>query len=261
MAQADRLGVESAVRLSLVPAADALIAAWTTADGTLWRYTAGDRRGRPAVLLVCVPVDTVLAGGERGLLAACADHASSAGVHLVADPAGAGDWQTISSLTERCVDAPAVAWLPGGAVLAWVRADAERRIHLAVERAAGPDAFVFSGDLQGHPTALDAAHHTPYPYLGIVCLPSDMDLPRGQTEATLTAGVSAALVKVRDFWTEATYGKVDITSEVYPQVVRLPSPMSTYMVRARPKMIDGYGVAFPVTFQGGETLVIDGTAG
>jgi len=258
--EAERLQAESAVRLSLVSAADALIAAWTTPDGTLWQHTAGDGRRRPAVLLPAVPVDTVLAAGERGLLAACADHANGQ-LHLMAGPARAEDWQTISSLTERCVDAPAVAWLPGGAVLAWVRADAEGRIDLAVQQAAGRNTFVFSGDLQGHPTALDAAHHTPYPYLGIVCLPNDMDLPRGQTDATLTAGVTAALVKVRDFWTEATYGKVDITSEVHPEVVRLPSPMSTYMVRARPKIIDGYGVAFPVAFQGGETLVVDGTAG
>jgi hypothetical protein len=171
------------------------------------------------------------------------------------------EWLSCATLHERCIGAPNLTSLGKRLALAWVRDDSHGNIHFALveDSVSGENRRVFSGDVQGHPTALDLYHHTPYPYLGIVVLPADMDLPQGQTEANLTAGLDAALAQGKAFWVEASYGNVDITYQVHPQVVKLPKPMKDYIIRNRPKLIDGYGATFPVTFQGGETLELEGS--
>jgi hypothetical protein len=56
---------------------------------------------------------------------------------------------------------------------------------------------------------------------------------------------------VTKFWKEATYGAADVSLNMHQHVVALPSPLSTYIIRARPKIVTGFGAAFPVAFAGG----------
>lgn len=121
----------------------------------------------------------------------------------------------------------------------------------------------FSGDVQGHPTAVNFDYlpadleSIPYPYLGVIVLANDMAMPKCQTEADMMAELSAKLEEVKKFWAEASYNKVNISYEVYPEIITLPRPLEDYIIRARPKILEGCGVVFPVTFKGGETLELE----
>ena len=169
-------------------------------------------------------------------------------------------WADRFMLHERCKGFPTLTSLGKKLAVAWVRNDSVGKIHFALEEdKGGLERFVFTGDLQGHPTALDPNHQTPYPYLGLIVLPNDMSMPKGQSEASLTANLSATLDTVKSFWKEASFKNVEITHEVHPHVVNLPKSMNEYFIRKRPKIIDGFGVVFPVAFQGGETLEIEGS--
>ena len=169
-------------------------------------------------------------------------------------------WADRFALHERCKGFPIITSLRKKLFIVWVRNDSVGKIHFAPEGDKdGYETFVFTGDLQGHPTALDPNHQTPYPYLALLVLPSDMSMPKGQSEASLTADLNAILDVSKSFWKEASFKKVEITHEVHPHVVNLPKSMNEYFIRKRPKIIDGSGVAFPVAFQGGETLEIEGS--
>lgn len=258
----DDPGAETGSRPWLLVCQDVLLAAWRDATGAIRQQPIPSPGRRPSVLFPHAPPDFALASGARGMYLAFLDRDSGLLRLLRRDPR-APDWQQLAALTERCEGAPTITSFSGHRALAWVRADAARQVHVAVEQpqTSTPNTFVFSGDLQGHPTALNPLHHTPFPYLGIIVIANDMTLPRGHTEATLTSGLAGCLAKVKDFWAEASYGKVDISSDVHPQVVTLPGPTSKYLLRARPKILDGFGVTFPLTFAGGETLVVHGDGG
>jgi len=50
------------------------------------------------------------------------------------------------------------------------------------------------------------------PYLGIIVLPSDMQMPKGQTEAGLIAGIGKGLEQTKEFWWKLPTDSVDITT-------------------------------------------------
>ena len=135
-----------------------------------------------------------------------------------------GAWREVVDLHERAEGPPTLVGLHGDLAVAWIRADGTGRIHLQApaETAIIERSRTYSGDVQGHPTALTRDHHTPFPYLGIVVLPSDWALPAGTTAGTLTAALDATLDEVADYWLEASHGSVEITSDVHPTVVSLP---------------------------------------
>jgi hypothetical protein len=172
-------------------------------------------------------------------------------------------WEDLAILHERLAARPCLLELDGGSVVVGVRADrtASLEVLRPADAAVIEPVHVFRGDVQGHPTALTSEHHTPFPYLGIVARPSDWPMPKGQTTASLTTSLTNALAATASFWSEASFGRVQITSQVHPTVVTLPSPMATYLIRARPKLIDGYGAIFPVTFVGTETLDLKAAGG
>lgn len=196
------------------------------------------------------------------ILVACS-RATTDEVVVVSDTE-TGVWKREAVLHARTTGSPATASCAGRLGLAWTRPALHGAGHVEVAVSEPADApsrgAVFTGNVTGHPTALDPQHHTPYPYLGLLVLPSDMSAPKAKTEAELVTDLEDKLAVAQDFWAEASYGRVDITAHVHPSILRLPSPMSSYLVRARPRIIDGSGVTYPVTFQGGETLQLAGAA-
>lgn len=238
---------------------DRLTVVWSdSGNGALYLSTIDRRQRRPTMIYSGSLTNYSLCVHNDELYLTLTNHTT--GQIRVMHQLNRQEWRCRALLHEPCTSSPTLMSLGNQLVLAWVRDDSLGKIHLALEEdGVIENRHIFFGDIQGHPTVLDLNHHTPYAYLGIIVLPNDMLMPKGQTEAGLIAGLDMAIKQTKAFWREASYGQVDITYEVHPTVVSLPEPMSTYLIRARPKIIDAYGANFPIAFQGGETLELEGS--
>jgi len=124
-------------------------------------------------------------------------------------------------------------------------------------------AFTFRGDAISHGGVGHsiATSGTNQPYLILVVLPSDLDLPAGTAEADVITNVQAQLDEANNYWQEVSFDNTSFSFDLHPNILRLLDPFEDYYRESAPKTLLGSGVTYPVTWAGGEMLELTGDDG